>query len=409
MKRIALIATLDTKGEEANYLKELILKHGHRVIMIDVGSGGPATITADITADEIARAGGGEIEELRASKERRQVIEVIIKGAIAKLKDLSKVEVVDGVVAIGGVSSTVLASSIMSELPFGIPKLIVSSGASMPGSNRFFGPTGITLMHSVFDIGGLNNLLKAQLGRAAGAICGMVEEEIPSGSPDEQKPMVAITTYGYTENCGRYVCEALKERYEPVSFHASGVPEIAMERLIGEGFFTGVIDLVPSSITNALHGGSRTSWPERLEIAGEKGIPQVVAPGGVNTISRMGFTADALATELKTRRHYFMDAQRVTVWLNTEEARSLASVYAEKLNRAVGPTKFLVPLRGWLSIEREGASFYDPRANKAFADELRKKLKIEIELREVDANIDDPAFAQAVVDAFEEVMKLKGG
>ena len=407
MKRIAIIATLDTKGEEVSYLKELVSRRGHKPVVIDVGSGGEARIPADITAGDVARAGGAEIEKVRVSKERRQVVEIMVKGAVAKLSGLYQAGEIDGVVAIGGMSSAVLASSIMEEIPWRIPKLIVSSAASMPGSNRFFGPTGITMMHSLVDIGGLNSLLKTQLARAAGAICGMVEEETSLPSLTQQKPMVAISAYGYTENCARYLCQALEESYEPVRFHASGVPEIAMEKLIEDSFFAGVIDLVPSSITNLFFGGSRSSWARRLEIAGEKGVPQVVAPGGVNTISRVGFTEEALAPELKTHRHYFMDAQRVTVWLNDNELRKVASVYAEKLNKAVGPTKVLIPLRGWLSIEKEGTSFYDPQVNRSFVDELRKILKDKIELREVDANIDDPTFAQAVIDAFNEVMKLK--
>jgi len=221
--------------------------------------------------------------------------------------------------------------------------------------------------------------------------------------------MVAITTYGYTENCARHVFNALKSKYEPVRFHASGVPEIAMERLIEEGFFIGVIDLVPSSITNDLLGGSRTSWPKRLEIAGEKGIPQIVVPGGVNTFSLAGFSADAMASQLKIRKHYFMDAQRVTVWLKDEELKRAASIYAEKLNKATGPTRFLIPLKGWLSIEREGTPFFDPQVAKAFVEELKRRLKAEIEVKEIDANIDDPAFADAVIQEFEEVMRLAEG
>lgn len=408
-KNIVVIGTLDTKGEETDYLRGLILKRGHKPLIIDVGCGGQARITADIPAADVAKAAGEEIEELRASKDRRKVTEVIVKGAITKLKELCKVEGVDGLVAIGGTSGMVLASGIMNELPLAIPKLIVSSAASLPGSHRVFGPTGITLMDPLVDVGGLNSLLRVYLSRAAGAICAMVEEETSFPNPSEQKPMVAITTYGYTENCARYVSNALKGKYEPVRFHASGVPEVAMERLIEEDFFIGVIDLVPSSITNALLGGSRTSWPKRLEIAGEKGIPQIVVPGGVNTFSLAGFSADALASQLKVRKHYFMDAQRVTVWLKAEELKRAASIYAEKLNKAIGPTTFLVPLQGWLSIEREGTSFYDPQAAKAFVEELKKRLKAEIKVKEIYANIDDPAFADAVIQEFAEVMKRGKG
>jgi len=329
------------------------------------------------------------------------------KGAVAKLDALCRAGEVEGVISIGGMSSAVMASSIMKEMPYHIPKLIVSSAAAMPGANRLFGPTGITLMHSLVDISGLNQLLKAQLSRAAWAICGMVEAEISPPHPEGEKPMVAISTYGYVENCTRYISKALARKYELIPFHASGMPEVAMEKLIEEGFFKGVIDLVPSSITNEKFGGSRISWVRRLEVAGEKGIPQVVAPAGVDTISSTGLTVEELAPELKIRKYFFMDARRATVWLNTEELRNIALIYAEKLNKAAGPTKFLIPKRGWLSIEKEGSDFYNPHGIQAFIDGLKDKLKAEIEVREVDANIDDPVFAQAVVTAFEEVVRLK--
>lgn len=406
MKKIVIIATLDTKGEEVGYLKGLILRRGYQPFIIDIGCGGKAKLEADITADEVARAAGAEIEKLRRSQDRREVTETMVKGAVAELGALCRAGEVEGMLSLGGMSSTVMASNIMKEMPYHIPKLILSSAASLPGANQFFGPTGITLMHSLIDLSGLNHLLKDQLARAVGAICGMVEDVVSPDSAGEEKPMVAMSTYGYTDNCAHYIHQALEGKYELIHFHAIGMPEIAMEKLIEEGFFSAVIDLVPSSITNARFDGSRSSWPRRLEVAGEKGIPQVVAPGGVDTFSRAGYTAKELAPELKVRKHYFMDALRSTVWLNVEELRDIAGVYASKLNRAVGPTKFLIPKRGWLSIEKEGSEFYYPQGIQAFVDGLKGKLKPEIELIEVDANIEDPVFAQAVVDAFEEVVRL---
>jgi uncharacterized protein (UPF0261 family) len=406
-KCIVLIGTLDTKGEEIGYLKELILKRGHRPFIVDIGAGGKARLEADIPAAEVARAAGTEIEKLWDSRERQKVTEVMIKGAIGKLAAFCRAGEVEGMISIGGMTSTVMASAVMREMPYAIPKLIVSSAASMPGSNRFFGPTGITMMHSLVDVGGLNSLLKAQLSRAAGAICGMVKDEISQPIFGEHKPMVAMSVYGYVENCARYINEALTGKYELIRFHATGMPEITMEKLIEEGFFSGVIDLVPSSITNEKFSGSRISWKRRLEVAAEKGIPQVVAPAGVNTISRVGFTTEELAPELKVRKHYFMEELRVTVWLNTKELGDMASIYAEKLNKAVGPTKFLIPKRGWISIEKEGSNFYDPQNTRTFVDKLKEKLKPEIEIREVDTNIDDPIFAKAIVNAFEEVMNSK--
>jgi uncharacterized protein (UPF0261 family) len=407
LKKIVIIGTLHNRAEENSYLKELILKRGHQPFIVDIGYRGEPGLEADITADEVARAAGTEIRKLRDYQERAKGSEVMIKGAIAKLNALCQTGDVEGMISIGGVSTMVMAASIMREMPYSIPKLILSSATSAPGADRLFGSTGITLMPSLIDTRGLNSLLKVQLSRAAGAICGMVESDIPLTHPTGGKPMVAMSTYGYVENCARYIREMLGEKYELIGFHATGMQEVAMEKLIEEDFFSGVIDLVPSSITNEKFDGGRISWPRRLEVAGEKGIPQVVAPAGVDTISRTGLTAEELAPELKKRKHYFMDALRVTVWLNVEELKNIAGVYAEKLNKAVGPTKFLIPKRGWLSIEKEGSDFYDPQGIQAFVDGLKEKLKADIEIREVDANIDDPVFAQAVVTAFEEVIRLK--
>jgi uncharacterized protein (UPF0261 family) len=406
LKKLVIIAALDTKGEESDYLKELILKRGHQPFIIDIGCGGKARLKADITADEVARAAGAEIDKLRVSQERKQATETMVKGAVVKLSALCQSGDVEGMISLGGMSSTVMAASIMGEMPYRIPKLILSSAASLPGVNRFFGPTGITLMHSLIDLSGLNHLLKDQLARAVGAICGMVESAAPPDGAGEEKPMVAMSTYGYTDSCSRYIHQALGGKYELIHFHAIGMPEIAMEKLIEEGFFSAVIDLVPSSITNDRFQGSRSSWPRRLEVAGEKGIPQVVAPGGADTISRTGYTAEELAPEFAVRRHYLMDALRATVWLTPDELRDIAGVYADKLNKAKGPTKFLIPKQGWISIEKKGSEFYYPEGIQAFVDGLKGRLKPEIELIEVEADIEDPVFAQAVVDAFEEVMRL---
>ncbi len=409
MKKIIIIATLDNRDQEISYLKESILRWGYQPLIIDIGFRAESRLEADITADDVAQAAGEKIEKLRDPQGRKKATEVMIKGAIAKLGTLCRAGQVAGIIAPGGLTTLGMASAVMREMPYQIPKLIISSAAASPGVNKLFGATGITLMHSLIDIRGLNSLLKVQLDRAAAAICGMVEAETPPSYPEEEKPRVAISTYSYVDNCSRHIRESLSDKYELIGFHATGIPEVAMEKLIEEGFFSGVIDLVPSSITNEKFGGSRISWPRRLEVAGEKGLPQVVATAGVDTISRTGLTAEELAPELKIRKHYFMDAQRVTVFLNKEELKNIASIYADKLNKSVGPTKFLIPKKGWISIEKEDSDFYDPQCIQAFVDGLKGKLKAEIELREINANIDDPTFGQAVVDAFKEVMELKSG
>ena len=408
-KYIVLIGTLDTKGEEIGYLRDLIIKRGHRPFIVDIGSGGEPRLDADITAKEVAAAVGAQVESLRNSQERHKVTEIMINGAVAKLEALCSSGNIGGMLSIGGLSSMIMTSEIMERMPYSIPKLIVSSGASMPGSHRVFGTSGITLMHSIVDIGGLNYLLKDQLNKAAGAICGMADNEMSNSNINSEKdlPMVAMSVFGYVDNCSRYISEALAGKFELIRFHAAGTPEIAMEKLIEDGFFSAVIDLVPSSITNTKLGGSRTSWPRRMEAAGIMGVPQVIAPAGVNTLSRVNVPMEELAPELKIRKHNIMDDRRVTVYLNEQELEDITMLYIEKLNKAVGPTKFLVPMKGWLSVEKEDSDLYDRKSAQLFADLLKRHLKKEIEVVEVEDNIDSPAFAEAIVAAFYAVLEQK--
>ena len=401
LKTIAVIATLDTKAGAIAYLRDEITRRGYRALLVDVGCGGEPKLEADVSAAEVAQAAGADIECLRVSRNRDEVSEAMIAGAVARLETLCRGGRVDALISVGGASSAIMASSIMSGLPYRLPKLIFSSSASLAGSHRWFGPTGITVMHCLVDVGDLNQLLREQLSRAAGAICGMVESEVlPSAGT---KPMVAMTTNGWVPFSAHLISEALKDDFEVVEFHAIGVPEVFMEMLIEEGRIAAVIDLVPSSVTNEIYQGSRISWPRRLEVAGEKGLPQVVAPCLVNVISRARDGSPAQAEEMKTRRHYFIDRQRVLLWLSLEEVRAVASVYAHKLNKAVGPTIFLVPMKGWMTAEVEGSDFYDRDTVVGFVAALREKLKPGVEVREVEANIDSAAFGEAAVAAFREV------
>jgi uncharacterized protein (UPF0261 family) len=401
-KVIGIVGTLDTKGREVAYLKELITKRGHKALAIDIGMGGKPSITADVTAEEIAAAGGGNIEEIRASTERHRCSQIMTAGAIKKVAELHSMGQLDGIIAIGGASATLAGTTIMGALPFGVPKLMVSSWVAVPTVN-YFSTKDITIMHSVVEAEGLNQFFRNVLSRAAGAICGMAEMTAPAPRAEKGRPFVAITGYGYTEKCATYLTQALEERgYEPIRFHATGIGDKAMEELIEQGFFAAVIDLVPSSITHAIYGGPRVAGPERLEVAGRKGIPQVVAPAGVNCCVRI---LDQLTPELKARKHFVLDKHRVTIRLSAEELISIAPIYADKLNKAKGPTKFLVPLRGWSAPDREGRPLYEPETDRIFIEELRKRLKPEIEIREIDAHIEDRAFAQAVLAAFDEVME----
>ena len=403
MKSIVIIVTLDTKSVEAAYLRDRILELGHRPLIIDVGCGGLPKMEADISAAEVAQAADADLDSLRTSRDRDMATGAMIRGAVIKLTASCQAGEVEGLISIGGMSSAVMASSIYREMPYRIPKLLLTTAASLPQANQFFGPSGVTVMHSLVEVAALNRLLMGELARAAGAICGMVEGQGLVKLPAVLKPMIAMSTNGWVETPAQYLAKELTDRYEIVRFHGTGLPEVVMEKLIEEDYFSAVIDLVPSSITNERFDGSRISWPRRLEVAAEKGIPQVVAPSLVNVISRTRDASAALAEEMKIRKYYFMDSLRILLWLTKEELTDIASVYAEKLNKATGPTKFLIPMKGWLNVETEDSEYFEPESIRAFVDVLKKELKPEVEIREIDANIDTVEFGQAVLAAFLEV------
>jgi len=248
---IVIVSTLDTKGTETSFLKELIEKRGHKTIVVDTSMGGQPTIAPDISADEVARAGGGDIDEMRASRETGKLTPIMIKGAIEKIKELHAAGKVDGIVSFGGASNTTVGTSIMKALPFGVPKFMLSSTASMPAyAGKYIGTSDIAIMHSVLDIAGLNDLVKDAFQRAAGAICGMVESGPPitaEALSGRERPLIAVTGFKFSEGAGHHAMEYLEEKgYEPIAIHAQGIGDRAMEELIAQGIFDGTLDLVPA-------------------------------------------------------------------------------------------------------------------------------------------------------------------
>jgi len=418
MANIVIVSTLDTKGEETSFLKELIEQKGHRAILIDVGMGGEPAITPDISADEVARAGGGDIKEMRASRETGKLTPIMIKGAIEKITGLHAKGEVDGIVSFGGASNTTVGTSVMKAFPFGLPKFMLSSTASMPAyAARYIGTSDIAIMHSVLDIAGLNDLVKDAFRRAAGAICGMVESGPPvtaEALKGREKPLIAVTGFKFSEGAGHHAMEYLEEKgYEPIAIHAQGIGDRAMEELIAQGIFDGVLDLVPAGVSEEWIGGNRAAGPTRLEAAGARGIPQVVSPCGFEMISCGPLSrrdaGDPLWTsrKLAERKMFFPDEFRLQIRTNAEEIKETARIVAEKLNRAKGPVKFLVPMQGWSVLSVEGADLYDAETDQVFTPELRKHLKPEIEVVELDTHLNTPEFARAAVDALDEMMKAR--
>jgi uncharacterized protein (UPF0261 family) len=416
-KHIVILSTLDTKGEEAGYLKGLIEAQGFKTILVDTSIGGEPTIPPDISSEEVAAAGGGNIRDIRASRNTGEVTPVMIKGANLKVLELLAGDELDGIISFGGASNTTSATTVMKSLPFGIPKLMVSSTASMPVyAATYIGTKDITMMHSVVDISGINDLTKAVLERAAGGICGMAAASDGAVTPKSTSPLIALTTFKFAEECGQHVMALLeKKAYTVIPFHAQGMGDKAMEELIDQGLFQGVIDLVPAGVLEELLGGNRAAGPHRLEAAGRVGIPQVLTPCGFDMVSCGPLSrrekGDPLWTNLQlTKRKIFIpDEFRVQARTTADELARVATLVTQKLNQAKGPVKFLIPGKGWSTLSVEGADLYDPEADAAFAPALKEHLRPGIEVSVLPMELNSAEFAEALVGALEGMMKEATG
>lgn len=403
-KSILVIATLDTKGTEAFYLRDKIAELGKRPIVLDISLQEKGESGADISPQEVAEAGGSSLEEIHGSGDRAAITAAMTKGAIQIAKRLVEAGKVHGVIGIGGSTGSLMATDVMRALPFGIPKLMISSTAALPGmATRYIDTGDILLMHSVIEISGLNDLLKNVIDRAAHAISAMVEvAPLQRISEGKRSKLIAMTMLGPCEKCARSVRLGLEQRgFQVVGFSAAGVGDRAMENMIAEGLFDGVVDLAPAGIVDHLFGGMRDAGPYRLESAGRVGIPQVISTCGVNHIAPR--KAD-YTEEHKRRRKFDLDRYRTWLRASPEELTRAAQVFATKLNQAKGLVKVVIPLEGWSSVDRPGNATYDPQEDLIFINELKSRLKPDIEVRTVAANMEDPDFAQAILEACEAVM-----
>lgn len=406
-KTIVLLVMAEEKWHEANFLRKEIEDRGYKVLMLDIGLTGGPQGPCEITREEIIRLSGRSSDEVTLISDRGKRMPLLVEGAKEKVKVLYSTGQLDGIICLGGTTGTQMGSAIMKSLPFGLPKLLVSSTASLPGfASRMIGTGDITLMNSVVEIAGLNDFMRNVLTRAAGAICGMVEGsfKVPIVPLEKRsRKLIAMTHLGPCELCATYIRNRLEQKgYQVIGFSASGVGDKAMEEIIeNQNLFDAVIDLAPGGVGEELFGFSRAAGPSRLEAAGRKGIPQLIAPCIVNWGSpfKRNYKPD-----YDHRKKYIYDARRTFVRLSKEEMMKVAQVMAFKLNKALGPVRILIPLGGWSSLDKRGTEFYDEELDRTFVEELKRRLRKEINVREINADLESPEFAQAMVEAFEEMM-----
>lgn len=397
---IAILATADTKGAEAGLLKDELAGLGLRAAVVDVGPRPGAG--ADVTAGEVARAGAYALAELGRAR-RDEAMHAMATGAARLLERWHAGGYLLGVLGVGGNQGTSIAATAMRGLPIGLPKLIVSTVAS--GNVRgFVGDSDIVMMFSVGDLlGGPNGVTTGVLRRAAGAVAGMVragEDDDPGRTDEAARPRIAVTAFGNTHAAVTAAIARLAEAgYDAVPFHASGASGSAMERLIDAGHFAGVLDLTTHELLAELFPDDIYTpvRPGRLTAAGRAGIPQVVAPGGLEYFCFAA--ADTIPVPLRDRPVHHHNPNNTNVRAAADELARVATVLAERLNAAAGPATVLIPVRGWSEVGAPGGVLHDPEANRAFTDTLRGALADRVTLRVLDRTINDPEFAAAATAA----------
>lgn len=405
MKRILIISTLDTKRIETFYLRDAIKKLGKEPVILDISMRQREGAKADIPPQEVAKAGGSTFEEVLASKERAKNTAIMTKGAQSIALDMWKEGRLDGIIGIGGSTGSLMATDVMRALPFGVPKLMISATAALPGmSTRYIDIGDISLMHSVIEVSGLSDILKNVIERGAGAVCAMADvSPVRTKKEGEKRPAIAITMLSPVEQCASGVREMLEaEGYQVIGFSAAGISDRAMELMIGQGLFDGVIDLAPGGVIEHLVGGMKDAGPNRMEAAGKVGIPQIISTGGVNYITP---PKSKYTEEHRARKKYDLDKFRTWIKASPDELKKAAGVFAEKLNRSKGPVKVIIPLKGWTNFDIPGSATYDPEEDRVFVDALKKAVNPGIEIIEVDANIEEKTFARALADALMKLFK----
>lgn len=394
MATIAILGTLDTKGEEHAFVADQIKQRGHQVLIIDVGALEPPKLKPDIAREEVARAAGVDLAALVARRDRGEAVAAMSKGAPVVLSRLAAEKKIDGVISLGGGGGTAIATAAMRALPIGFPKLMVSTLAS-GNTAQYVGAKDIVMFPSIVDVAGLNRISRQILTRAAGAICGMVEAQPPAAT---DKPVIVASQFGNTTECvnqARKILEAAG--YEVLVFHATGVGGRTMESIIESGMVAGVLDITTTEWADELVGGFLGAGPTRLEAAARAGVPAIVTPGCLDMVNFHG--PESVPAKFAGRTFYPHNPQVTLMRTTPEECAQLGKIIAEKLNLSKGPVTVLLPRKAISVISAPGQKFHDPAADRALFDSIKAGLRQDISVVEMDCAINDAAFAQACAEA----------
>ena len=388
MATIAVLGTLDSKGEEHVFVAALIARHGHKPLLIDVGTGGPATVQPDFTREQVAAAAGIDLAALMAKKDRGECVVAMTKAAPACVAKLAAEGRIDGIISLGGGGGTAIGTAAMRALPLGFPKLMVSTLAA-GNVAPYLGTKDITMMPSIADVAGLNRLSRVIFTRAAGAICGMVGAIPEVGA---SKPLIVASQFGNTTTCVTEAKKVLEAAgYEVLVFAATGTGGRIMESVIESGIVAGVLDITTTEWADELVGGNLNAGPDRMDAAAKANIPVVVAPGCLDMVN---FGEKASVPAKFAGRNFYIHNPQITLMRTTaDECRQLGEIVAKKANAYKAGTAIMIPRKAISVISAAGQPFHDAVADEALFTALKTHARVPVQ--EFDLAINDQEFAQA--------------
>ena len=404
-KSVLIIATLDTKGPEAAYIRDGLNRLGIKTTVIDTGIlGEPLGITPDISHEDLAIFGGITLLELQNSGTRGRAVERMRTFVIEKVRELHSKGEVLGAIGIGGAEGSVMGAGALMTLPIGIPKLVLSPIAS--GRHEFgplVGTSDMLVMHTVIDILGLNHISKTVYDNAVAAMAGLVQHGHELAAPPAGSKYVAVTMLGNTTNAVMALQKELeKSGFEVVTFHANGVGGPAMEELAEAGQFVGVIDFTPSEIVGTLVGGIHYGGPKRMKRVGPLGIPQILVPACVDFSVHH---TTSITNEFKNRPIYDHNPEFALARCSKDEMGKLGAYFAECANTSQGPVEIVIPGEGYSIPNVPGGVFWDRQADATFESELMKHINPEIPVKKLPLHANSDDFGIAVARSFLTLIK----
>lgn len=401
MKTVVIAGALDTKAVEFALVKALIEKQGVRTLVIDFGILGEPGFPPDIGREAVASAAGVDHETLRRGQHRDQALSAMGRGLAVIVRRLFDEGKLDGILSMGGSGGATIATEGMRELPFGVPKLMVSTIAS--GDVRpFVGPADIVMMPSIVDVAGINRISGRIYANAAAAILGMLRAETPPIL--DEKPLVTASMFGNSTPCVDHARGLLERQgYEVLVFHATGIGGRTMESLISQGYIAGCLDITTTELADEVCGGGASAGPERGMAASRAGIPAVIVPGCVD-MANFG-SLESVPEKYRGRNLYQWAPTATLLRTNSEENRRIGGMIAAAANAATAPVAIVLPLMGLSMLDSIGGAFWDPLANAACFDAIKRNLKPSIPVIELEHNINDPPFAGATVDLLLNLMR----